>query len=614
MYVSSSLRESANFFESRPTVGAQKVIADYAMIGDGNSAGLVDRCGAIPWLCWPRFDSQAIFAAMLGDSDNGVWSISPAAPNRVTRRYCLDTLILETRFDTASGAALLTDFMPYQDGPQAVIRRVRGLSGAIPMATRFAPRFRCGSEMPRYEKKVGRLIACSGDVSVALSVTRAELARGEDEISFALAEGQTVDFVLNSKDAAPVDIPAYVASAQAACEAFWRAWVSRCTYDGPWRDVVTRSLITLKALIYSPSGGIVAAPTASLPEHVGGVRNWDYRYCWLRDSTFTVLALLHAGYLEEASAWVNWLIRAIDPEKERTKVFYGVVPNTEVDEYEAGWLKGFNASRPVRFGNGARTQLQLGVYGEVQDTLHQWRLASGKAERDGWAQQCATLTRLGSLASEPDAGIWEQRGHLERFTLSRALAWVAFDRALRTADRFAFAKDPAWARHCEALRAEICEQGYDPKLEAFTRAYGSRSLDASCLLLAMVGFLPAEDPRIVGTVRAIRSRLSVGPFVYRYDAQREHDGVGGSEGAFLACSFWLADNLVLQKREDDAAAIFESVVAAANDVGLLSEEYDVSGRLLLGNFPQVLTHLSLVHTALNLTGNGPVHSRSKAAY
>jgi GH15 family glucan-1,4-alpha-glucosidase len=584
------------------------------VIGDGNTAALVDRSGSLEWLCWPRFDSPAIFAAMVGHDGNGVWAIAPKAPFCTFRQYRDDTLILETRFETGDGAALLTDFMPYQDDPQAVIRRLRGLSGAMRMTMRFAPRFQSGSVAPRYARKYGGLIASCNDVSLVFRATRPELAQADETASFDLAEGETVDFILTNENVAPVELPECVKTAEATCEAFWRAWVSKCSYDGPWRRAVTRSLVTLKALIYAPTGGIVAAPTASLPEHLGGSRNWDYRYCWLRDSTFAMLALLHTGYLEEAGAWVNWLLRAADPRTAPIKVFYGVVPNTEIDEYEADWLAGFNGSRPVRFGNDARTQLQLGVYGEVQDTLYQWRLASGGAECRGWAQQCAMLRRLVPVVGELDSGIWEQRGHLERFTQSRALAWVAFDRALQTAKRFGFAKDPAWVSHRDAVRAEVCEKGFDAKLGAFSRAYGSQSLDASCLLLAMVGFLPADDPRIVGTVRAIRSRLSAGPFVYRYDARLEDDGVGGSEGAFLPCSFWLADNLILQRREDEAAAIFESVFASANDVGLLSEEYDVSEKLLLGNFPQALTHLSLVHTALNLTGRGPAHKRTKAAY
>jgi GH15 family glucan-1,4-alpha-glucosidase len=347
---------------------------------------------------------------------------------------------------------------------------------------------------------------------------------------------------------------------------------------------------------------------------MGGHRNWDYRYCWLRDSTFTVLALLHAGYPEEAEAWINWLIRAIAPKAHRTRTFYGVIPHTEINEFEASWLSGFNGSRPVRFGNSARDQIQLGIYGEVQDTLHQWRMSVEKPEESVWQDQCDMLHRLVSLVGKPDAGIWEQRGHLEMFTQSQALAWVGLDRAIKSADRFDFTMPGDWRLTRANLHNAICTKGFDSELGSFTRAYGSRSFDASCLLLAMTGFLPADDVRIKGTVHAIRRHLSAGPFVYRYDASLENDGVGGSEGAFLPCSFWLADNLILQRHEDAAAAIFEGVLGAANDLGLYSEEYNVSCKTLLGNFPQALTHLSHIHTALNLTGVGPAHNRSKAGY
>ncbi len=601
--------------EVRGSVQGASAIADYALIGDGSSAGLVGRKGEVAWLCWPSFNSAAIFASLLGDEGNGVWRIAPTQASTVVRRYRPETLILETRFDTEDGSVLLVDFMPYQNGPRAVVRRVRGLKGTVAMTTRFAPRFQCGSLAPNYKRGGDAALSASSDgLSLTLHTSRSGLARGDETVSFLLSEGETIDFVLTDAETAARDFRGYADESENRCEKFWRGWVSRCAYEGPWREAVIRSLITLKALIYAPTGGVIAAPTSSLPECMGGSRNWDYRYCWLRDSTFTVLALLHAGYLEEAGAWVNWLIGAIDPEKERTRIFYGVVPGEEIQEFEADWLGGFNGSRPVRLGNGARDQLQLGVYGEVQDTLHQWRVKSGKAENAGWMRQCAMLKRLATLVDEPDAGIWEQRGHLERFTHSRAMAWVAFDRALATAGQFGFAADPGWKPMLMDLHDQICANGYDSKLRSFTRAYGSESLDASCLMLAMVGFLPPDDPRIVGTVRAIGEHLKHGPFVYRYDTTRENDGVGGPEGAFLPCSFWFADNLILQKDYDAAASIFEGVLTAANDVGLLSEEYDVSGKILLGNFPQALTHLGLVNTALNLTGLGPAHSRSNVSH
>ena len=591
----------------------RRAISDFALIGDGNCAGLVDRDGTLAWLCWPRFDSEAPFASLLGGDDNGEWRIAPDGGFRARRRYRPETLILETQFEAESGAALLVDFMPYQDGRQALVRRLRGLRGVAPMTARFAPRLHCGRDRPAYRRIDGG-VAVDGGVALNLRCTRPELAKGERAVGFELAEGETIDFVFSSADTPPSHPAAYVANAEAACESFWRRWSAQCRYQGPWSALVRRSLITLKALVYAPSGGIVAAPTTSLPEHMGGARNWDYRYCWLRDATFTVLALMHAGYVDEAGAWVNWLIRALASEGGRTRVFYGVVPGAEIEEREADWLSGFNGSRPVRLGNRAKHQLQLDIFGEVQDTLHQWRTAIDRPEPVGWDQQRAMLAELESAIDQPDAGIWEQRGHREYFTQSRVLAWVAFDRALRSAKRFGFASDAGWKDRLQSLRAEICQRGFDPRIGGFTRSYGSASVDASCLLIAMVGFLPADDPRILGTVEAIRNRLSDGPFVYRYAAERENDGVGGPEGAFLPCSFWLADNLILQGRDDDAAALFERLAAVANDVGLLSEEYDVAGRQMLGNFPQALTHLSLVHTALNLTGAGPAHRRSEAAY
>ena len=404
---------------ARDAPSRARAIPDYAAIGDGNTSALIDRSGSMDWLCWPRFDSDAIFAAIIGHDGNGVWAIAPKAPFRSSRQYRDDTLILETRFETKDGAALLTDFMPYQVGPQAVIRRLHGLSGATRMTMRFAPRFRSGAVAPRYARKYGGLIASCNDVSLLFRATRPELARADETTSFDLAKGETVDFILTGENAASGEPPEDAKTAEAACEAFWRAWISKCSYDGPWHRAVARSLITLKALIYAPSGGIVAAPTTSLPERIGGSRNWDYRYCWLRDSTFAVLAFLHTGYLEEAGAWVNWLLRAADPRTARTHVFYGVVPNTEIDEYEARWLAGFNGSRPVRFGNDARTQLQLGLYGEVQDTLYQWRLASGGTERD----------RLGATVGDAEAACAghgrTRRGHMGAAGPSRALHAIA---------------------------------------------------------------------------------------------------------------------------------------------------------------------------------------------
>lgn len=588
-------------------------IDDYGLIGDGNSAALVHRSGAVEWLCWPRFDSQAVFAAMLGNEMHGHWTICPAVPHTVVRRYRENTLILETRFEAEEGAVEITDFMPYGGEVCALIRRVRGVRGRIPMTMTFAPRFTSGTELPRYERVFSGLQAKGSSAALALSSARTDLCHGSDPVEFRIGQGETISFVLGSHPMA--DPEKFAAQSEKQCEGFWREWTSRCRYDGPWRDQVLRSLITLKALIYVPSGGIVAAPTTSLPERMGGSRNWDYRFCWLRDSTFTVLALLHAGYRDEARAWVKWLRGAVNPPAKNAKTLYGITRSEGREESEASWLPGFNGSAPVRFGNDARNQLQLDIYGEVQDTLHQWRALEDPKDHTGWSDQCAMLDKLASLWTRPDAGIWEQRGRPECFTQSRAFAWLAFDRAIKSVERFGLdGPVDRWRAQAERIHAEVCALGFDPELNAFTRAYGSRSMDASVLLLPMAGFLPPNDPRIQGTVEAVRRHLANGPFLYRYDQDREDDGVGGTEGVFIACSFWLADTLILQKREDEGADLFNRVLSAGNDLGLFSEEYDPSEKMLLGNFPQALSHLSLVHTAFNLTGAGPAHSRSETNY
>ncbi len=591
----------------------KREISDLAMIGDGKCAMLVDRAGAIAWGCWPRFDSPAPFASLLGDDDNGEWRIVPEESFNVSRQYQPDTLVLETRFETERGSVSLIDFMPFE-GAQALVRRVRCRRGTVPMTSRFAPRAGFGRSAPKAWREDGRLRVAGEQLDLTLQSTRPELAKPDARIAFELSEGEAVDFVLSAPEDAPEDAGVFAAEAERRCAAFWRAWAVRCTYIGPWRAAVVRSLITLKALIYAPTGAMVAAPTSSLPEQMGGERNWDYRYCWLRDATFTIMAFLHAGYLEEAEAWVNWFVAATKANSGKLYPFYGVNGAEVIEEREADWLSGFDHSRPVRFGNGARRQLQLDVYGEAQDAIFQWRAAADRKGDFGWAQQVRMLNHLSGVLDQPDCGIWEQRSHREWFTQSRVLAWVAFDRVQRSAARFGLSAPSDWETKAAGLHEEICSRGYDPQLGAFTRAYGSKSLDASGLLIGLVGFLPACDPRLVGTLEAVRKNLGDGPFLRRYDTEREQDGMTGREGAFLPCSFWMADNLVLLGRRDEAAAIFEQVAGVANDVGLLSEEYDVSGRRLLGNFPQALTHLALVHTALNLTGDGPAHRRASSDY
>jgi len=591
----------------------KREISDLAMIGDGKCAMLVDRAGAIAWGCWPRFDSPAPFASLLGDDDNGEWRIAPGESFKVSRQYRPDTLVLETHFETERGSVSLIDFMPFE-GAQALVRRVRCRRGIVAMTSRFAPRAGFGRSTPETWREDGRLRVAGEQLDLALQSTRPDLAEPDARIAFELSEGEAVDFVLSAPEDAPEDAGVFAAEAERRCAAFWRAWAVRCTYIGPWRAAVVRSLITLKALIYAPTGAMVAAPTSSLPEQMGGERNWDYRYCWLRDATFTIMAFLHAGYLEEAEAWVNWFVAATKANSGKLYPFYGVNGAEVIEEREADWLSGFDHSRPVRFGNGARRQLQLDVYGEAQDAIFQWRAAADRKGDFGWAQQVRMLNHLSGVLDQPDCGIWEQRSHREWFTQSRVLAWVAFDRVQRSAARFGLSAPSDWETKAAGLHEEICSRGYDPQLGAFTRAYGSKSLDASGLLIGLVGFLPACDPRLVGTLEAVRKNLGDGPFLRRYDTEREQDGMTGREGAFLPCSFWMADNLVLLGRRDEAAAIFEQVAGVANDVGLLSEEYDVSGRRLLGNFPQALTHLALVHTALNLTGDGPAHRRASSDY
>jgi GH15 family glucan-1,4-alpha-glucosidase len=587
-------------------------ISDYAMIGDGRTAALVDRGGTIAWLCWPRFDSDACFAAILGGKDFGHWTISAADKSSSSRRYVDNSLILETTFGTETGVATLTDFLCAATNAQYLVRVVRGISGEVAMTSCFSPSGGSGRLTPKFSI-VGEALTmqCDGlclnlhasDASVAKPGTVPFTVRENEEVAFILCAGQRLK---------------NIASVAKICrdreERFWHDWCAQCTYQGPWRNALLRSLVTLKALVYAPSGGIIAAPTTSLPEEIGGVRNWDYRYCWLRDSTFTVLALLHAGYRDEAKAWVAWLLRAITPDRSRTQPVYGVTGERRLREYEADWLPGFCKSRPVRFGNDAYLQYQLDVYGEVQDTLHQWRQISGSRVSNAWKVQREMLGRLEAIWRKPDAGIWEQRGPPEYFTQSRALAWVAVDRAVKAIERFGFGGPlERWKTLRSKLHREVCEKGFDKTLNAFTRSYGSHSVDASTLLMPIVGFLPATDPRVVGTVEAIAKHLGRDGFIYRYDQSREDDGIRQDEGAFLPCSFWLADNMILQKREDEAAALFEKLLGAANDVGLMSEEYDPSTRTQLGNTPQALTHLSLVHTALNLEGFGPAHTRAEAA-
>jgi GH15 family glucan-1,4-alpha-glucosidase len=591
-------------------------IEDYALIGDGQTAALVGRDGSIDWLCLPRFDGDACFAALLGTRDHGRWLLAPAHDASVRRAYRGDTLVLETRFTTGSGTATVIDFMPPRDPQAAIVRLVVGEQGRVPMRMELVLRMGYGAVVPWVTRlEDGALRAVAGPDMVILRTPVA--TRGEDfrtVAEFVVTSGDTIPFVLtHGPSHLPVtEKPINPRAALAATQTFWETWSGRCEPAGEWSEAVRRSLITLKALIYAPTGGIVAAPTTSLPERLGGTRNWDYRFCWLRDATLTLLALMDAGYYEEAQAWRAWLLRAIAGAPAQMQIMYGVGGERRLTEWAVGWLPGYENSAPVRIGNAAHTQLQLDVYGEVMDALHQARRGGLDSGEAAWSVQRALIDHLENVWHLPDAGLWEVRDDPEHFTYSKVMAWVALDRALRGAGMFGLeAPVRRWQQLAQRIHDDICTNGFDPQLGCFVRAYGSRQLDASLLLLPAVGFLPASDPRIRGTIEAIERQLLVDGFVLRYDTTAEGDGLPPGEGAFLACSFWLADAYVLLNRHADARRLFERLLALRNDVGLLAEEYDVIGQRLAGNFPQAFSHIALVNTAYNLThARKPVEQRS----
>jgi GH15 family glucan-1,4-alpha-glucosidase len=597
-------------------------IEDYGLIGDCETAALVGRDGSIDWLCWPAFDSDACFAALLGTHRNGRWLIAPEEEvTRTTRRYWDNTLILETRFETASGTVALIDFMPPRGHASDVVRLVRGVSGRVRMMMQLVIRFGFGTDIPwvkRTEDGGALLAICGPDMTVLRTPVE---TRGEDlttVASFVVGEGETVPFVLTygpSHLLVPEPInPAY---ALQATEDFWTEWCSHCTYEGDHRNLVMRSLMTLKALTYGPSGGIVAAPTTSLPEKLGGARNWDYRFCWLRDATFTLLALMNSGYTEEASAWHNWLLRAAAGEPANMQIMYGIMGQRRLLEWEADWLPGYEGARPVRVGNAAHAQLQLDVYGELMDAFHQSRMAELKLDDGSWDLECAVLEHLAEVWDQPDHGIWERRGAGKHYVSSKVLTWVAFDRGIKSAEKFGLdAPLDRWRILRDEICRDVCEKGFDTRQNAFVESYGSQLLDASILLLPAVGFLPASDPRVRGTVEAIERRMMRDGFVLRHDPREISDEKQPIEGAFLACTLWLADAHVLAGEIDKAQALFDRVVAVANDLGLLAEEYDSGVERQTGNFPQALTHIALINTAHNLSDAGkprekPAMQRSK---
>lgn len=580
-------------------------LEDYAMIGDCQSAALVGIDGSIDWLCVPRFDSPACFAALLGEPEHGRWQIAPRdSIKMVARSYRGEALVLETTFETETGAVSLTDCMPVKTGRANVIRIVKGLRGRVAMKSEFIVRYDYGNITPWVRQEPGGVQAIAGPDMIHLRTDVPLHGEGWATIgNFEVTEGQEVPFVLTwhpSHLDAPVPLDA--AAAVWATEEWWREWASRCTYHGRYREAVIRSLIVLKGCTYAPTGGIVAAPTTSVPEHLGGTRNWDYRFCWLRDATFTLMALIQSGYIDEAIAWRKWLLRTIAGKGAELQIMYGLSGERRLHETELPWLPGYEGSKPVRIGNGAYNQFQLDVYGEVLDCLHLARHYGLKDEMDDWRVERQLLTRLEEVWREPDEGIWEVRGPRQHFTHSKLMAWVGFDRAIKDVERFGL-EGPVdhWRQLRDELHAEICDRGFHRKRNAFTQYYGSSEIDSSLLMMTLVGFLPADDPRIVGTVTAIERELIRDGFVDRYRTESGVDGLPASTGSFFLTTFWLADNYALMGRLPEARTIFERILAIRNDVGLLAEEYNTLARRQLGNFPQAYSHLGLVNTARNLT-------------
>jgi GH15 family glucan-1,4-alpha-glucosidase len=582
-------------------------IEDYGLIGDCETAALVGRDGSIDWLCWPAFDSDACFASLLGTDKNGRWLIAPESDvMSSSRRYWDNTLILETRFETADGIVALIDFMPPRGSASDVVRLVRGVSGRVKMRMDLVIRFGFGVDIPWVKRTEDRsaLLAISGQ---DMTVLRTPVdTRGENMTTiaeFVVGAGETVPFVLTygpSHLAVPQPIDPAVALQET--QDFWTEWSSRCTYQGEARDLVMRSLITLKALTFEPTGGIVAAPTTSLPEKFGGARNWDYRFCWLRDATFTLLALMNSGYTEEASAWHGWLLRAVAGAPANMQIMYGIMGQRRLLEWEAAWLPGYEGAQPVRIGNAAHAQLQLDVYGELIDAFHQARVTELKLDEGSWDLECTVMQHVAEIWDQPDQGIWERRGAPRHYVFSKVMTWVAFDRAIKSAERFGFdAPIAQWQALRDTIHREVCEQGFDADANSFVESYGSQLLDASVLLLPAVGFLPATDPRILGTIAAMEKYMLRDGFVLRHDPREISDEEKQPiEGAFLACSFWLADAYVLAGELAKAQALFDHLVAVANDLGLLAEEYDSEVRRQAGNFPQALTHIALINTAHNI--------------
>ncbi|MFI1355332.1 glycoside hydrolase family 15 protein [Streptomyces sp. NPDC020898] len=592
-------------------------IEDYALIGDMQTASLVCRDGTIDWLCLPRFDSHAVFAGILGTEEHGFWRLGPAhaadapPPMAARRRYRGDSLILESEWDTPRGTVRVTDFMPPRDGAPQLIRIVEGVSGRVPMRSALRMRFSYGRVVPWVHKHEGRTVAVAGPDSVWFDTTAETYGKALTTYAdFTVAPGDRIAFTISWEPShkQPPALPEPEQSLEAT-EDFWREWVDQCTYHGPYREAVVRSLITLKALTYAPTGGIVAAPTTSLPEEIGGVRNWDYRYTWLRDAAITLSSLLRTGYRDEARAWREWLLRAVAGDPENLQIMYGIAGERELGEAELDWLPGYENSSPVRVGNGAAHQLQLDVYGEVTEALHLAHM-TGLARNDyASLLQLKLIRYLEKHWDEPDEGIWEVRGPRRHFVHSKVMAWVAVDRTIKLIES-GDADGPLekWRELRDDIHRDVCEKGYDKERNTFTQSYGSKELDASLLLIPQMGFLPPDDKRVIGTIEAIQRELSTSDgFILRYPTSGGDeglDGLPGDEGAFLACSFWMADDLAMIGRVDEARKLFEKLLALRNDLGLLAEEWDPHLKRQVGNFPQAFSHVPLIDTALRLTASG----------
>jgi GH15 family glucan-1,4-alpha-glucosidase len=592
-------------------------IEDYAMIGDLGTAALISRDGSIDWLCWPRFDSDACFAALLGEPQHGRARIAPKyAQPRVSRRYRPNTLILETRFETPAGAATLIDFMPPREGDDShLVRIVAGERGRVEFQSELVLRFGYGANVPWVTRVDGARRAIAGPDMVLLRTPVDVHGENFTHVSdFSVQAGERIPFVLSYAPSHKEPPPAIDAEERLkATEKFWVEWVGRNEIACPWDEAVCRSLITLKALTYAPTAGLCAAPTTSLPEAIGGERNWDYRFCWLRDATLTLLALMNAGYYEEARDWRDWLLRAAAGSPTQIQIMYGLAGERRLTEWRVPWLPGYENSAPVRIGNAAHNQRQLDIFGEVMDALHQARKGGLGHYQAGWDLQQALLEHLEKIWPERDNGLWEARSGRDHYTFSKVMAWVAFDRAIKSAESF---KLPGpvdrWRSIRDQIHSDVCERGFDNELVSFVRAYGSKELDASLLLLPALGFLPPEDPRVRATVEAIERELLVDGLVLRYDTVKSDDGLSAGEGVFLACSFWLVDAYLMLGRGEDALQLFERLLALRNDVGLLSEEYEPRTGRLVGNFPQAFSHLALVNSASNLAHyRKPAEQRSE---